>query len=141
MTPYETNKAGVKRTSTVDYWASQTEILRDPITGHFVLSPHDRRTYLKKPVIQPSIYDNVPLIGFIISDMVRRYQTKNVLWRVIDPRGFELELSSDNMNYLIQENGIGKAGIIDAPCVWGRIGAQNYLIPENTIYYSDYHTA
>ena len=45
------------------------------------------------------IFENKPTHGFTISKEVRRLTTSNVVWRIFDPRGFELEISSGNMAY------------------------------------------
>lgn len=67
---------------------------------------------------QPMVYDNVPMGGFKIQRSVSRYSTSNKLWRILDPRGFELEISTGCMDELIQAATIFKGGLIDAECVW-----------------------
>ena len=65
----------------------------------------------------PRIIDNIPLTGFKIVDTVTRYSTSNKLWRILDPRGFELEISTANMESVIMSGIIDKGEIIDK-CVW-----------------------
>jgi hypothetical protein len=83
-TPYEPNlKAYEKRKSTIDSWV---------------------RSYYTTPVkIEPIIIDNVPLDNFKIAESVRRvyWGGGNVVWRIQDPRGFELEISSANLARII----------------------------------------
>jgi len=129
LTPFEENQAGRKRKESVDYWAGNTDNMFDlDANGYFIQVPYGQ-PYKMEPKIPAETFKNEPLRGFRVVNMVRRYETSNVLWRVEDPRGFQLELSSDNLSYLITEQGIGKGGEILAPCIWARIGSQNYLVP------------
>jgi len=81
------------------------------------------RTYKTYPVdeplrFQPQVWDNVPISGFKILKSVSRYSTSNKLWRILDPRGLELEISTGCMEEIIGNAGILKGGEIDAPCQW-----------------------
>lgn len=67
--------------------------------------------------LQPKIIDNVPMVGFKIVSSVGRYSTANKLWRVLDPRGFELEISCANLESIINETTITK-GVIESACMW-----------------------
>lgn len=82
------------------------------------------------------VIDNVPLEGFEFSREVRRmyWGGGNVVWRVKDPRGFELEISSANLARIIDCSSI-KDGMITDACVWGRAGAQNVLLPVSSDIY------
>src|SRR5574343_534640 len=73
---------------------------------------------------KPRIIDNTPQIGFQFTKSVRRtyWGGGNVVWRVLDPRGFELEISSANLARIMDCSCI-KEGVIEEPCVWGRSGA------------------
>jgi len=59
-----------------------------------------------------------------------------VLWRIADPRGFELEISSENFARIIDCATIEK-GVIVGKCVWGRDGSKNILLPESSDVYQD----
>lgn len=109
MTPFETNTAGTKRKSTVDYWS-------------------DKKT-------EPVIFDNTAVEGFIITDDIKRvyFGGGNVVWRIYDPRGFELEISSNNLFSIIQTVGVGKGGVISGKCIWARDGSENILLHEDSI--------
>lgn len=67
---------------------------------------------------QPQIWDNTPMRGFRIMKSVSRYSTSNKLWRVLDPRGVEFEISTAVLEQLIEDATILKGGEIDAECVW-----------------------
>lgn len=88
--------------------------------------------------IQPAIIDNVALDGFEIDKEVKRYGWNggNVVWRIKDPRGFALEISSANLGRMIDFVTI-EAGKIKQRCIWGRMGAVNVLIPEGSEYFEN----
>ena len=67
--------------------------------------------------LQPRIIDNVPMRGFQIQKSVSRCSTSNKLWRILDPRGFELEITTGTMEDLIL-GGIITNGLIVDECVW-----------------------
>ncbi len=67
--------------------------------------------------LQPIIIDNVPISGFRIQKSVSRWSTSNKVWRILDPRGFELEISTDCMEDILMEGDVSKGEII-GQCVW-----------------------
>lgn len=107
-TPNTGDAAFLKRKATVDNWTGSAKGTRF------------------------ETFDNVLVEGFRISQSVRRYGWNgggNVLWRIEDPRGFELEISSANFASIVDCATIDK-GVISGKCVWGREGAINILLPE-----------
>jgi len=112
ITPYGVDAPAKKRIETVKDWSSGEKF--------------------------NEIIDNNPLTGFKISKEVRRWSTSNVVWRIEDPRGFELEISSGNMAYLISEC-VFNEGVIEDELIWCRDGSQNFLLPTNSDEYSDYN--
>ncbi len=134
MTPFGNDKPFEKRKETADYWVSKKtcyirddegKICHDPVT----------KEILMEPSIPNRIINNVPRFGFRITDFQRRMTTSNVLWRVAEPEGFEVEISSQNLDMIIQELGISKGGIIQGECLWGREHNTNVLVPEDTTNY------
>ncbi len=109
LTPFGTNSAARKRMATADSWAEGW--------GR------------KKEEIEAKTVDNVLMTGFKVAHSVSRYSTSNVVWRILDPRGFELEISSPNMSDLIGIANIEK-GEIQERCIWARQGANNVLLTE-----------
>lgn len=91
--PYDNTKASKKRQETVNYWANNKEECR--------------------------IIDNTPTRGFKLLEVATRYRTNNKLFRVQDPRGFELEISADCLLELAQNSTIVKGEIIEE-CVWAQ---------------------
>jgi hypothetical protein len=108
LTPWGEDAASKGRMATVDKWASSSK--------------------LKSIVI-----DNVPVTGFRISDHARRggWRGGSTVIQIEDPRGFELQITVDNM-IQIMNNNICVNGEIQIPCVWGRDGKENILLPINS---------
>lgn len=94
----------------------------------------DQRQWVQVPSspakLQPLIIENVAIEGFKITDFATRYSTSNKLIRILDPRGFELEISVANLLEILDQttvtnsnfigkykwdfgkNGIGKAKLV-----------------------------
>jgi len=110
LTPFGTDSGAKKRMATADNWA-----------GGWGRNKTD---------IDSKTVDNVLMSGFKVAHSVSRYSTSNVVWRILDPRGFELEISSPNMSDLIGITTIEQGEIQDR-CIWSRQGANNVLLTEN----------
>lgn len=119
-TPFSADKAFEKRKGTVDGWAVPESVF-DDTTKQWV--PGER--------IPAQLLDNVLMDGFQIAKSVRRHGWNggNVVWRIQDPRGFELEISSSNMASILDCSTVIN-GEIQGKCIWGRDGAANLLLPE-----------
>lgn len=87
--------------------------------------------------LPPIITDNKPLTGFKVIGFSSRHMTDNKVARILDPRGFILEIYMDNFDDIIAENNINK-GIIDAKMLWGRKNGKNVLVREDSKEYTDY---
>jgi hypothetical protein len=106
ITPWGDDKAAQKRMKTVDDWASAG----------------------KQGSLPTSIIDNIPMLGFkMTSDIRRGQQGAQDKWRIEDPRGFELEITSTNLAMILADSTIEKGEILDQ-CVWARDGGQNLLL-------------
>lgn len=105
--PYGTTKAEQKRIDTVNRWANNKEDSR--------------------------IIENKPTRGFKLLEVVSRYSTSNKLFRVVDPRGFELEISADNLLDLAMASTIVKGEIIEE-CIWAQHNGV-YLMPTSSELY------
>lgn len=114
LVPFDPSKKNA-RTNTVDNWASGSgQGDKDLEDMAFVL-------------------DNKPYTGFRILKLCRRYQTDNVVWRVEDPRGFQLEITSENLEYLLDHVDI-KDGVMTGDLVWTTThqGGTLWLLPEGS---------
>lgn len=103
MTPWGVDDAAKKRIATIDNWA--------------------RRDALPSTVIT-----NTPMLGFKMTASIRRgdYGAADK-WRIADPRGFEVEITSNNLAQLLSITTIEKGEILDK-CVWARDGGVNILL-------------
>jgi hypothetical protein len=54
------------------------------------------------------------------------YSPSHMLLRAADPRGVQLQMSSDNLAFLVSKTIIVHEAIQE-PLVWGRVGNQNYF--------------
>jgi hypothetical protein len=74
--------------------------------------------------------NNDPVEGFkLIGNIHRTYfGGGNVVWRIEDPRGFQLEIQSGNLDAIISSSVI-ENGTIRGACVYARDGSVNALVP------------
>ena len=124
MTPFGTDKAFDKRKSTVDSWASSG--------GYYGQNVAQNK-------LPAQTYDNKPLIGFKMGRSVRHgygWGQGNVKWRIEDPRGFELEITSPNFAQIISFCTIQEGEILEE-CIWARMGNENVLVPVNSDVYEN----
>lgn len=111
ITPWGEDAAAKKRIQTIDNWA--------------------RQSYNSK-ALEPMIIENVPMNGFKMTTDIRSSSYGGVdKWRIEDPRGFELEITSHNLAQLLTVGMIDRSEIMDT-CVWARNGQQNVLLSTNT---------
>lgn len=80
---------------------------------------------------QEFISDNTPTTGFYVGSSVSRWSTSNKLFRVKDPRGFTVEIPTDNLVTLLHHTTVVK-GVVREECVWGREGNNHILLPVNS---------
>lgn len=81
------------------------------------------------------VFKNDPVEGFKIGRSVSRYSTDNKVFRLEDPRGFTVEISTGNLEILLRDTDIIK-GVIQGKCVWGRED-KNILLSVNSKEYKD----
>lgn len=106
ITPWGEDAAAQKRMSTVDNWSNAGKAGSLPTT----------------------VIDNIPMLGFRMSGGIRRgMQGGQDKWRIEDPRGFELEITSENLSMLLSDTTLEKGEILDK-CVWAREGGHNLLL-------------
>mgnify|MGYP000031120187 CR=1 FL=1 len=109
-TPHGTDAAFTKRKATVDKWTGSK--------GTF------------------NVIDNVPVSGFrIVGDVARHggwFGNSNIVWRVEDPRGFEIDVFSPNLAAMISQCTL-EQGVITTPCLYARNSSgRNALVPITT---------
>lgn len=142
MCPYQESKEGeplanvAKMQDTGRSWAStspQTVWKRNE-DGSMVYDEN------KRPVVdyvkparngEEGFADNVPTKGFYVGCSVSRWSTSNKLFRVKDPRGFTVEIPTDNLATLLHHTTVVN-GVVQEECVWGREGNNHILLPVNS---------
>ena len=86
--------------------------------------------------IENNIYDNEPIEGFVINKKVGGYDTgwnhRQTYTRIYDPRGFEFEITVDNLLYILENTNsiIGKG--LEGKFVYGWDKKDLILIPCNS---------
>jgi len=124
MTPDGTDKAAEKRKATVDNWAKGG--------GYYARNEAEDK-------LPAQSYENKPMIGFKMGRNVRHgygWGQGNVKWRIEDPRGFELEITSPNLAQIMAFSTIEKGEILEE-CIWARLGAENILVPVDSDVYKN----
>jgi len=110
MTPWGKDAAAAKRMASVDSWSGKGT------TG----------------AMEPQVISNAPMSGFKLGASIRSSGYGGYdKWRIEDPRGFELEITSGNLAQLISVGMIDQGEIMDQ-CVWARHGAHNVLLSTAT---------
>ncbi len=125
-TPYTEDAAGLKRQSTVKNWVGSSRY--DYATRKSIPYEPDLR-----------VLENKPRTGWKITDDVKRvyWGGGNVVWRLEDPLGYEIEIQSSNLMAIIQACGISAGGVIEGECILARDGAHNVLLPVTSQEYKD----
>lgn len=117
MTYWEDNSACLKRMSTGTSWATPDRYHRKPDVVY--------------PTPVGVQIDNSPVSGFNIGSSVSRWSTENKVFRVTDPRGFTVEVPTDNIATLLHLTDVHK-GVIQQECIWARDGNNHVLLPVNS---------
>jgi len=166
LTPGGTNAGAKKRKSTVDSWCGHGHTRQHHIGvndwDQFELDHPDAELvsdrsdpdkyagYLSKVYRTANIKDidykildevtNEPRAGFRITKSISRgggsWSGSNKVVRIEDPRGFELEISVDNLVKMMSMTTFVD-GVCQEECVWGRDGANNVLLPVNSEPYKE----
>ena len=81
--------------------------------------------------------DNVPLPGFTLYESNRKdWGSTDTTWLVIDPRGFLIRISSNNLSELLKDTGTTE-GLIQERCIWVRDDHRSVmkLVPISSSWY------
>jgi hypothetical protein len=73
-------------------------------------------------------HENIPLPGFTLYKTNRKnWGSADQTWLVIDPRGFLVRISNDNLEEILYVTGITE-GLIQEKCVWAREDTQTKMV-------------
>lgn len=146
MSSYEENKEGeilsnvVKMQTTGRSWAWKAPIniykLKENAKNSYDYERDEKNNVIVESVIparngEEAVIDNIAIKGFYIGSSVARWSTSNKLFRVKDPRGFTVEVPTDNIATLLHHCTVVN-GIVQEECVWGREGNNHILLPVNS---------
>ena len=84
------------------------------------------------------IHNNVPLPGFTLCDVNRRgWGSSEPTWVIIDPRGFLVRITQENMIDILRVTGVTE-GLIQQRCVWARDNSASKLslVPMSSDFYT-----
>lgn len=84
----------------------------------------------------PVIAENEPMTGFTLNKGISRggydwHSQRTQKVRVYDPRGFEFEITIDNLLGVLMHSDVSKRDIVQ-PCVYAWAGTELVLLPTNT---------
>lgn len=91
--------------------------------------------------IDPSDFDNVPTSGFVLNKTAGGgncgWHGRNKCVRIYDPRGFELEITVENLIFILQHVDCSKGKGLEGEFVYSWDGADLVLLPACTVDYKE----
>lgn len=93
------------------------------------------------PKLKPQQFQNTPTSGFVLNQRVggenRGWKHRKTYVRVYDPRGFEVEISVDNLLYILEHTSsiVGKG--LEGEFVYAWEGTELILLPTNAVDYKE----
>lgn len=102
--------------------ASSTQVLPEAEIIPIGLTANEKRKIdsLTKKYSSLHEHENVPLPGFTLFKVNRKgYGSMDMSWLIIDPRGFLVRISNQNLEEILFVTGITE-GLIQEKCVWAR---------------------
>ena len=89
--------------------------------------------------IEPTDLDNMPTNGFVLNKNVGDYDSgwnhRHAYIRVYDPRGFEFEISLENLLYILENTNSIKGKGLEGDFVYGWDGKDLVLLPCDSVDY------
>ncbi len=83
--------------------------------------------------IEPENFDNIPTEGFVLNKRAGGYDTgwnhRNTYCRIYDPRGFEFEITIENLLYILENTNSIKGKGLEGSFVYGWSSSDLILIP------------
>lgn len=91
--------------------------------------------------IENQIFDNVPTEGFVLNKKAGGYNTgwnhRQTYCRVYDPRGFEFEITIENLLYILENTNSIKGKGLEGEFIYAWSGKDLVLIPTSSPDYSE----
>lgn len=91
--------------------------------------------------IEPVEFDNTPTSGFTINKDIKRsnwewWSSTRTMVRIHDPRGFEFEVTTENLITILMHTDCSKRGLI-GDFVYAWAGTELVLLPTNSVEYQE----
>jgi hypothetical protein len=91
--------------------------------------------------IEPQEFENIPTSGFTINKDVKRHNwewwsSTRTMVRIHDPRGFEFEVTTENLITILMHTDCSKRGLI-GDFVYAWAGTELVLLPTNSVEYQE----
>lgn len=92
--------------------------------------------------IKDDEFENISLEGFVLNKKVGDYnlgnfETRHAYIRVYDPRGFEIEITVNNLLYILENCNCIKGKGLEGKFCYGWNGTDLILLPENSLLYKE----
>lgn len=90
--------------------------------------------------IDSNDFDNIPLDGFVLNKKTGDYSDwfhRQAYIRVYDPRGFEFEITVNNLLYILENCNCIKGKGLEGKFCYGWVGKELLLLPENSLSYNE----
>lgn len=98
-------------------------------------------TETRETDVTPKAFDNVPTEGFVLNKRAGGYSTgwnhRQTYCRVYDPRGFEFEISVENLLFILQECTSTKGKGLEGEFVYSWQGTELVLLPVSSQDYQE----
>lgn len=91
--------------------------------------------------IEPQEFENIPTSGFTINKDIKRsnwewWSSSRTMVRIHDPRGFEFEVTTENLITILMHTDCSKRGLI-GDFVYAWAGTELVLLPTNSVEYQE----
>jgi hypothetical protein len=91
--------------------------------------------------IEPQEFENIPTSGFTINKDIKRHNwewwsSTRTMVRIHDPRGFEFEVTTENLITILMHTDCSKRGLI-GDFVYAWAGTELVLLPTNSVEYQE----
>lgn len=120
---------------------TQAEYLEGEGYGSLEDYHYTNHKFSNNPEIKPYEFENKPMEGFVLNKEAgggtRGWDARATYCRVYDPRGFEVEISIDNLLYILQETNSIKGKGLEGEFVYSWSGKDLVLLPTSSLEYTE----
>ena len=136
---YWDDKGKLRKEKSWESWRHKPEDVRG---GYYDENDNWKRS--EEPLgdkVAAKAFDNVPTDGFLLNKRAGGYSTgwnhRQTYCRVYDPRGFEFEISVENLLFILQECTSTKGKGLEGEFVYAWQGTELVLLPANSEDYKE----